>query len=132
MDLALRLREQHGISVRTEWLDGVLSQLRAANGDATIASWSEAQVFEHIFTAFLFCDLNQSGAAALPPDAKVLGCAVCSPCVCPGSGTVSLLTLPSRSSRSSPLLAESKSPRPAYEQIAFPWFQRPQPSSHAC
>ena len=68
MDWGRKLREQYAISVRPEWLDRVLEQLRAAHPD--LATWPEAQVVEKIFTAFLFCDLNQAGEPALPPNTK--------------------------------------------------------------
>ena len=69
MDLKCKLQQQYAIAVRPEWLETVLAQLRSAHPD--FATWPEAQVFEKVFTAFLFSDLNQAGAATLPINTKV-------------------------------------------------------------
>ncbi len=66
-----RLRE-HAIAVREEWISGLLSELQASDsGTGVAAAMSDAKVFNALFTAFLFCDLNAAGAATLPPNFKV-------------------------------------------------------------
>ncbi|GLC35866.1 recQ-mediated genome instability protein 1 [Pleodorina starrii] len=68
MDWEVRLRQRYAIVVRPEWLEQVMAQLHAAHPD--LSTWPEDRVFEKIFTAFLFCDLNQAGSATLPTNTK--------------------------------------------------------------
>ncbi|GIL43707.1 hypothetical protein Vafri_1360, partial [Volvox africanus] len=68
MNWEARLRQQYAIAIRPEWLEQVMAQLRGAHPD--FSAWTEERIFDNIFTAFLFCDLNQAGAASLPVNSK--------------------------------------------------------------
>ncbi|GIL72351.1 hypothetical protein Vretimale_4130 [Volvox reticuliferus] len=68
MDWEARLRQQYALAIRPEWLEQVMAQLRGAHPD--FSTWTEDRIFDNIFTAFLFCDLNQAGAASLPVNTK--------------------------------------------------------------
>ena len=69
MDWVEALAAQFAIRLKREWVDSIVSQLQLQHPD--FSSWPEAKVVESIFTSFLFCDLHQAGAKALPPGAKV-------------------------------------------------------------
>lgn len=68
-DWTAALAAQFALCLKREWVDDVVGQLRQQNAD--FGAWEQARVVERIFTAFLFADLNEAGAAALPPQVQV-------------------------------------------------------------